>query len=495
MCALFGASAGAVHSQHLTIDTGVNLTAQASTNPDLAPRGQEQSDIWLVLSPYFNVGGGIGQKLRVSGSVDLGASARLSLREGASFTNSTAIRPQGGLNTTWEAIDNFFYVDVRALVTSQLDDPFQATTDQFSPVSTSTSYQFGVAPYIRGSLPGNFSYEVRSDNSWTNFTDSSLQYAATNSINIQRAPQPIGGVFSYVQSVVSSQLEGQPNLVSDVARISLRYALTSTLALGARIGAEKYNYTIVDRDWQRYYGAEIGWRPNDRTSLEGYWEDRVFGNSWQLAFNYRRPRSAFTFNSSRLLTSTPQQFATFPGLANLVSLLDAAFATRIPDPVARQRAVTQFLSQTQLPRELLTPVIVNSEGFQITENNYANFVIFGQRNSLAFNLFWTSTETVPGLAAALPVTSKTLQKGSEVVFTRQLSPTMSANATASWRNTVNQLDTQQETTQTQLLLSASWQLARRVNGTLGARYQWITSTVNNDAVEAAIYATLTYSFN
>ena len=33
-----------------------------------------------------------------------------------------------------------------------------------------------------------------------------------------------------------------------------------------------------------------------------------------------------------------------------------------------------------------------------------------------------------------------------------------------------------------------------VSFTVGARYQWITSTTTNDAVEAAIYATYTYYF-
>ena len=57
------------------------------------------------------------------------------------------------------------------------------------------------------------------------------------------------------------------------------------------------------------------------------------------------------------------------------------------------------------------------------------------------------------------------------------------------------LDTSQHTTQTQLRLEASRQLGQRTDGTLGARYQWITSTVTNDATEAALYFTLSFSFD
>jgi uncharacterized protein (PEP-CTERM system associated) len=72
---------------------------------------------------------------------------------------------------------------------------------------------------------------------------------------------------------------------------------------------------------------------------------------------------------------------------------------------------------------------------------------------------------------------------------------MSATAAASWRYTENMLDTSQNTTQTQLRFEVNRSLSRRTDATLGARYQWIASSVTNDATEAAIYLTLTYSFN
>jgi uncharacterized protein (PEP-CTERM system associated) len=486
-------------AQRLDLRTGIDIYGIASTNPDLAPRGEEEADIRLIISPTFSVTGTVGERLRLSGGGSLGASASLSLRDGASFSSS--LRPSGALNGTLEVVDNFFFVDLRAGLQSTLNDPFLATTDPFSPTNTSTSYQLGIAPFIRGTLFSEYDYLVRSDNAWTDtaWGDDSLnfqgQYSATNTVLVERAARPLGMVFSFQQQLLSSNVEGQDLLKTETARFSLRYALTNNLVVGARVGAERYNYTLTANDWQRYYGAEASWRPNERTSLDGYWEDRVFGNAWQVAFNYRRPQMAFTASSSRQLSNTPQQFLTFPGLSNLISLLDSAFATRIADPVERQRAVLDLLSRTALPQELLTPSIIYAENFTIQELNNARLVYFGQRHSVAFTVFQTTTEYSAGISASLPVANKTQQYGTELSFNRQLSPVMSTTATASWRKTENLQETGLQTTQTQLRFQVSRSLGRRTDATLGARYQWVTSTVTNDATEAALFGRLSYSFD
>jgi uncharacterized protein (PEP-CTERM system associated) len=484
----------------LDFNTSINVYGLASTNPDLAPRGQEEPDLRLIISPSFSVIGTVGERLNVSASFDLGASVGFSTREGVTTSAGAAIRPSGALNTTFEVVDNFFYVDVTAGLQSGLNSPFLATTDRYSPTNTSTSYQVGISPYIRGTLFGDVKYQVRSDNYWTdnawgNTPDYSGQYSATNTVLAERSPRPLGWAFSYQQQLVSSAVEGQDLLDSETARFSLRYALTSALAIGARLGAEKYNYTFAARDWQRFYGAEIGWRPNDRTSLEGYWEDRIYGNSWQAAFTYRRPQMALNIVSSRLLSNTPQQFLTFPGLASLVSLLNAALTTRIPDPIQRQRAVVDFLSQTQLPAELLMPTIIFSENFTIQELNNASLVYYGKTHSLAFTVYQTVTEYSAGISASLPFSNKTKENGTQLAFNTMLNSLMSATASASWRYTENMRDTSQHTTQTELRFEVNRSLTRRMDATMGARYQWVASTVTNDATEAAIYFTLTYSFN
>jgi len=476
-------------AQRYSLETGISTTGTLSSNPDLAPDGQEDAGFRLDVSPYFSLASR-GGRLSLSGSGELGMS--IDMRSGSDDTVS--FRPSGILLGSLEAVDNFFFIDARASVYSTLDNPFQATTDPFSPANTSTSYQLGLTPYIRGTLFSQFDYEVRSDNSWTDSPNWQGQYSATNTASISRAPQPLGFAFSFEQQLLSSDSEGQDLLDTQTARLSLRYAVTSNFAVGARVGAEKYNYTLTANDWQRFYGAEASWRPNERTTLEGYWEDRLFGNSWQASFSYRRPRMAFNIVSSRLLSNTPQQFATFPGLSSLVSLLDAAFTTRIPDPIERQRAIVNFLSQTQLPAELLTPTFIYSQTFTIQEVNNASVVFYGPRNSLGLTVFSTITEDTAGISPEIPVTQKTRERGAQVSFNHRMTPLTGLTGTARWRNTENLFATSEQTTQTELRLETSRQLSPRTDGTLGVRYQWVDSTVTNDATEFAAFFTLNHRF-
>jgi len=472
----------------VNFESGINTRGTYSSNPDLAPSGQENPGFRLDISPYFSVASR-GGRLALSGGGALGMSVDLR-RDG----DDLSLRPSGYLNASLEAVDNFLFVDARASVYSTLDNPFQATTDPLSPNNTSTAYQVGLTPYIRGQLFGQLDYEVRSDNSWTDSGNNRGQYAATNTASISRAPQPLGFAFSFQQQLLQSNIEGQDLLDTQTARFSLRYAVTSNLALGARIGAEKYNYTLRAHDWQRFYGLEASWRPNDRTLFEGYWEDRVFGNSWQAAFTYRRPRMAFNIVSSRLLSNTPQQFLVFPGLSNLVSLLDAALTTRIPDPIERQRAIVDVLSRTQLPAELLTPSFIYSQNFQIQETNSASLVFYGPRNSLGLSVFSTTTDYTAGISPEIPVTQKTRQSGAALSLSHRLTPITGLTATAAWRQTEDLLVTSRKTTQPEFRLEASRQISLRTYGTLGARYQWVDSTVANDATEVAIFFTLNHRF-
>jgi uncharacterized protein (PEP-CTERM system associated) len=203
---------------------------------------------------------------------------------------------------------------------------------------------------------------------------------------------------------------------------------------------------------------------------------------------------AFNVVSSRLISNTPQQFLTFPGLSNLVSLLDAAFTTRIPDPIERQRAIIGFLSQTQLPAELLTPTFIYSQNFTIQETNSASVVYYGQRNSLGFTVFSTITEGTAGISSQIPVTSKIRQQGAALSFNHQMTPVTGLTATANRTNSENLFATSQQTTQTQLLLQFNRRLGMRTDGTLGARYQWVNSTYTNDATEAAMFFSLNHRF-
>jgi len=49
---LFGGAAQ-VQAQRLDLNTGIDIYGIASSNPDLAPKGEEKGDIRLIVNPTF----------------------------------------------------------------------------------------------------------------------------------------------------------------------------------------------------------------------------------------------------------------------------------------------------------------------------------------------------------------------------------------------------------------------------------------------------------
>lgn len=481
-----------VSAQRWNLESSVRVSGTATSNDGLKPSGQEQFNVWLDISPRISlIGTGPGGRLRVSGDLDLGASLRTRLRGEDRFS----LRPQGALNATLEAISGFFFVDAGASVQRNLESPFLATTDSTSPVNTFTSYQARLSPYIQGRLPGSFNYTVRSEYSWTDSGRTARQQLARHSASIERAPQPVGVALSASRTELSSQREGVPDRTTDVARAIVRYAPSAQYAFGARAGWERNNYLLSNAS-RTFYGFDGTWRPTERTNLTASWEDRFFGSSWQVSFAHRMPRLAFNIQASRTITSTPQQFATFPALANLVALLDAALTTRFPDPVERQRVIVDFLSRQQLPPELLTPTIIYDERVSLLNSISASLVMFGQRNSLAFSAFQSRTEGLTGTTTLLPpALANNVQRGFEVTYSRRLTPVTSLSSTASWRETEGLGDqSDRQTTQTVARVQINRRLGPRTNGFIGGRYQWVDSNVSNDATEAAVFFGLNHNF-
>ena len=487
-----GAAADA--QQRWSVQTGVAVRGTASNNVNFAPTGQEQADFILELSPHIAlIGQDAGGRIRASGSFELGGGlfARALDRD----QSRLRLRPARRFDATVEAIENFFFLDAGVSAQRILENPFLARPDGFQTYNTAASYQARLSPYIKGNLGGGFGYTVRSDHSWTDSSVTIGQYSSRQLALVERAPQPLGGALSVEQLRISSQRSGAPARTRDLARAIARYAPVPELAFGVRGGWERNNYLLANQG-RTFYGADLMLRPTERTQIDGYWEDRFFGSSWQAGFSHRMPRLAFNLQWSRNLVTTSQQFLTFPALANLFALLDASLTTRVPDPVERQRIIIDFLSQRQLPRELLTPVVLFDDRVSLQTLGSAGAVLQGNRNSLALSVFQVRIMGLVGVNTQLPPTlADNLQRGAELTLSHNLTPSDALSATGSWRRTENLPGSAPaQTTQKLLRLQVSSKLGAWTYGFLGARYQWIDSNIANDAREVAVFAGFDYRF-
>ena len=125
------------------------------------------------------------------------------------------------------------------------------------------------------------------------------------------------------------------------------------------------------------YGGGLTWKPTERTLVDGYWEHRFFGSSYAFQASHRLPNVALSANFSRGLASYPQLAVLIPAGVNVAQFLDAAFTTRIPDPAERAQAVAQFLAQSGLPPNLLSPVNFYSRTLTLQQTETLSAVWIG----------------------------------------------------------------------------------------------------------------------
>ena len=98
------------------------------------------------------------------------------------------------------------------------------------------------------------------------------------------------------------------------------------------------------------------------------WEHRFFGASYLVSFDHRRPLSVWSFRASRDITSYPQQLANLSAGGDVNGLLNTLFASRVPDPAARQTFVDQFIRQRGLPPTLAGPISLFSQQVTLEES-------------------------------------------------------------------------------------------------------------------------------
>ena len=441
-----------VSAQNWRVGASATAAETYTSNVNYSAQGTSEGDFVTSLSGALSIGG--GTRLKLNGSIGATAVFYASNPENSNI----ALTPNVNLAGTFEAIDNFAYVDVQANANPQFISPFGPQPGDLANATNNryVSQSYAVSPYIRGRIPGsNVSYHVRDDNIWTRstpFGGSSPHVPATYSNGLtgsMSAPASPWGwtleysLYYYENGVANAPADVQNATTTQTIRLILPYQIDPQLQIAPRIGYEKNSIGVAGprqaADSQgTIYGIGGQWNPTDRTQVSGFWEHRVFGASYQAQVSHRLPNSAISANFSRGLNSYPQLALAIPAGTTVTQFLDAAFTTRIPDPAERAAAIEQFLARTGLPPTLAAPV--NFYGASLTLQQTANvsFVVIGVRNSVTFSLFHTTSEALSGTGSVLPPAlqfgQNNTQDGGGIAYSRSLSgfTNFGASANYSW---------------------------------------------------------------
>jgi uncharacterized protein (PEP-CTERM system associated) len=449
---------------------------------------------------------GEGARLKLNGI--LGATEVFYV--GQSQNNSFS--PNVSLTANLEAIEKFFYIDAAASAATSFVSPFGPQPSNLT-IPTNNRYiaeAYRVSPYIKGVIAPNISYSLRDDNTWTRsstFGDSSLKAPGTYGNNLSgqlnSAAGPWGWSLDYSRQYYDNGITGGASTLQTAHAIG-SYQIDPQLSVSLRGGYERDKFSMAPTEQGIIYGGGMSWRPTERTSFDGFWEHHFYGSSYSAQLSHRLPNIALSASASRGLNSYPQFAFQIPGSVTVAQFLDAAFTTRIPDPVARAQAVAQFLAQTGLPPILLSPLNFYTAQTSLQQSANLSAVWVGVLNSIGFTVFRTKTETIAGTLAGLPdvfqVAANSTQTGCGANYSHRLTgfTNLVANATYS-RTTPNSSEDSANNARTNnfnALIGLSTQFTPKTSGSVGLSYFVSDSpgsgTANTSAV--SVYASISHTF-
>lgn len=484
---------GAVHAQRWTVDVGVSTQVTVTDNSGFEDsRSQTKSDGVVEVAPRVTFSRE-GARLRAAGSLALGV---LHYVEG---TRESRLVPAANVGATLEAVPRNFFIDAAAVVTQTRANPFAPQPEGLSSVNRLQEAQLRLSPYLQGNPSVNTRVFARSDNSLTRGTRQGVteidSYVGRHVAEFERLPRPLGFGLQLERTETRFRDTAQGPLTLDVGRLKFTYGPGPQLTTGLRYGYETNNY-VVDGGDGRIWGAELTWRPTERTDLNGVWERRFFGSGARLSFSHRLPRLAWNVLMSRDVGSAAQSLFTLPATDNVAGLLDAALTTRFPDPVERARVVQELMARQGLPSTLGSPLPLYAQRVSLLTSKSASIVLLGARGSVGLTSFYLRTEDLrDSIFAPIDDTLNNSQRGAALTFSRELSPVTSLNATLSWTHTkgLTQADPE-ESDQHTLRVQALRRIGPRTQAYVGARRQLFNSNRVGDAREAAAFAGLAHRF-
>ena len=167
-----------------------------------------------------------------------------------------------------------------------------------------------------------------------------------------------------------------------------------------------------------------------------------FGASYLFSFDHRTPLSVWSLSASRNITSYPQQLASLPA-GNVSGILNQLFLSRIPDPTQRQTVINTLIQDQGLPANLSNPVTLYTQQILLQETASATLGLLGARNSIYATIFYLHQEPIAGSGTPLPpvlaLGNSNTQQGINVIWTHNLTPSVTMNLTATGlRTTANE---------------------------------------------------------
>lgn len=476
----------------------LNLRETYTDNVELAPKGQEQSELVTQINPGVSVSK-TGNRLKVNAAYTL--QTLTYLRD--SRRNNTNHQLSANANAEW--VKDFFYTDASASI-SQQDISLLGvqSSDNVNVTGNRADVRtYQISPYIRSRL-GNFAnYLVRYTHKAASTSAAGISDSQSDRVNAElnsaRAFYKLGWRLLYSKEYVNNTnfQDYQRERFSG----ELRYLLSRKLSLVGSYGYENNTFlTLGPKPEGSFWDAGFAWTPTIRTKLEARFGRRYFGDTYLLDYSQRSRRTVWSVSYTEDITTTHSQFF-IPVAVDIASLLDSQFSSAIPDPLIRAQFIEDFIVQNGLPRTVAGSLNFLTDQAFLQKRLQAAVSLNGVRNTMVFSLFNVDrTSQTSGVAADILDSNDFLlsdnvkQFGASAFWNSRLTPRTSSNLGVSYsRNEFKNTGRQDDLATVRL--GVHTRLAKKMNGSADLRHtERDSSEADNDYKENAVTVSLDMRF-
>lgn len=455
----------------------ISLTETLSNNINLASSGQQTGLITQVM-PGIRID---GRTARLKVYFDYALSGNF-YTNGSQNSNTNSYLTTFG---TFEAVDNWLFVDFRGMVSQQLINPFgtQSPSNAYNNGNTAQTGSYGVSPYIRGQFAGASEYFLRYNYTYTNsgaggFSDVTLSQwlgQLRGNTRFQNLKWTIDG------SQQSSDYSRGRSYDDQRLRAMLTYHLFPEFNVSGSGGTESNNYQSLNMEGHTTYGYGFDWAPTDRTTVSAFQEERFFGNGHNVLFSHRFPLSTIRYTDVRDVSFLPGQYTT-SGLGTFYDMYYEQFTSLIPDPGARSNYVRNMLSQAGISPNAQATSDYLANRPRVQRLQQLSLILYGSRNSITFAASRSNNEAltaVPGAAGnAIGNASRIEQQGYLVFFSHRLTPLTALNLSGNRQTTESGQFVVAKTTMTTYQAGIATRFGPKTVGSLNLRHSQFDSPVS-----------------
>ena len=498
VCAMGLVACGSARAVDWNPTASLAVGATFTDNAFLARRGDERADIILRTTPSIGLSRD-GPRLKLRGTY---APTILGYVNG---TVSDAILNSLTTTANYELLENFMFIDGRALISQSVLSPLgvQAVNGPTNTANRVETRTFAVSPYIQGRISGGGSYQLRHEFSHQTYSAGGLGDTVMNRFTASAADAPgsfvvFGGDFNYT----NVELGNFASTTSKIGRLRASFIPDPELRLAANVGYEDNNYGR-----QTFSGAVFGtnltWTPSDRTTLDLGFEKRYFGGSYTVNGQHRTRLASFRLKAYRSEQEL-QNRATGTTSVATRDVLDSSLVSRIPDSADRAREVERLMLAGGLPDTLTTVGAFVSTRVNRIEGIEPSIAFTGIRNTLLLSAFRRQTTPLTeslssGFTDVFATATRLTQMGFGITATHQFNAQFNGLVGLDLTKTRGSLtgaagSRDDQATQQSFRTTLSYTISPQTTAGATLRFMNLNSSSTNDVRERAMLLTLSHTF-